>query len=302
MLLRSMLKQKSSWRLQLQRILDFEASSVSHEPQVQGISEVEIEIMDEAQAAQEFGFHPLTEQDLTQTILDNKRDISHVEHRLLLSSAPESTNDVRTHRMQAFGWDVVQRVHGGVMEFACTKRFHGLNMLDVMQKTWANGMRLDDFKKVKAETRRLQALQRINSNAYVFARDVFSPSDISTFRSVFVRFLVETAKPITPDSGPTLTGKGYMLGTESITIDCPRCLLAEDSHGRLAWASVTLSIETLDVVDHITGETYQQIRWVGRTDYCSEEHAQRNASDTIQSMLRWELLVIAPALKLTSLA
>ncbi|KAG6615963.1 Obg ATPase 1 [Phytophthora cinnamomi] len=189
MLLRSMLKQKSSWRLQLQRILDFEASSVSHEPQVHGISEVEIEIMDEAQAAQEFGFHPLTEQDLTQTILDNKRDISHVEHRLLLSSAPESTNDVRTHRMQAFGWDVVQRVHGGVMEFACTKRFHGLNMLDVMQKTWANGMRLDDFKKVKAETRRLQALQRINSNAYVFARDVFSPSDISTFRSVFVRFL-----------------------------------------------------------------------------------------------------------------
>ncbi|KAG2778115.1 hypothetical protein PC129_g15162 [Phytophthora cactorum] len=53
------------------------------------------------------------------------------------------------------------------------------------------------FKTVKAETSRLEILPILNSNAYVFVRDVDSPSDISIFRSVFVHFLVEATKQFT---------------------------------------------------------------------------------------------------------
>ncbi|EGZ06386.1 hypothetical protein PHYSODRAFT_353102 [Phytophthora sojae] len=303
LLLQSMLKQKAAWRLQLQRIIDFEASSVHHEPQLQGVPEVVIEVMDELQAAREFGFQPLTEQDLTQIIMDNERYVSHVKNRLLSVGAQR---ELRTRCMQAFGWDIVQRVEDSVLEFVYTKRFHGLNVLDVMKKSWTNGLILEEFKKVKTETRHLQALQRVNSNAFVLARDVFSPSDISTFRSVFVRFLVEAAKDIAVESGPASSGEvvvgtGYILGTQSVDPGCPRPPSMEELSGKLAWADLSLSIEAFDVVNSVTGESYQQISWVGRTDYCSEEHARRNASDTLQGMLHWEVLVIAPALKLVSI-
>ncbi|GMF55129.1 unnamed protein product [Phytophthora fragariaefolia] len=300
LLLQCLLQQKAAWILQLQRIVDFEATDIFSEPQIQEAPKVAVEIIDEHQAAQEFGFQPLTEQDLTQSILDNKRRINHVESRLLRSTLDISSEHSRTNRMQAFGWDIVQRVDGGIMEFVYTKSFHALDILNVMQKTWTNGMTLEEFKKVKAETYRLQALQRINSNAYVFTRDVFSPSNISTFRSVFVRFLVEATKEVslnTPESKHTVIGTGYVLGTQSVTINCP---LAENADGRLAWAELALAIEAFDVVNPNTAETYKHIRWLGRTDYCSEEHAQRNASDTLQGMLRWEMQVIAPALNLVT--
>ncbi|GMF13987.1 unnamed protein product [Phytophthora lilii] len=270
--LQTLLKQKIAWKHQLQRILDFEASSVVPSSHVVDLS---VQSIDEVQAAEELGFQLLSEWDLTRTILDNKRDIHHVETRLLLD--PE-LDDARMHRMEAFGWDIVQRVEGGIMEFVCTKAFCGLNVHDIMQKTWSNGMSLAEFKKVKAETRRLQTLQQLIPNAYVLVRDVGSPSDISIFRSVFARFLIEATKEL----DAPLTSSGYLLGRQSVSTHSPRCLLAEESRGGLAWADLSLAIEAFDIVNVITGERYQQVRWIGRTDYCSEEHALRNASDTLQ--------------------
>ena len=108
----------------------------------------------------------------------------------------------KTRRMQTFGWDIVQRVEGSIMECIFTKQFTGLDVTELMQKTWVNDMRLDRFKKVKCETSRLEVLQQINLNAYVLSHDVISPTDdISTFRSVIVRVLIETSKMI-----PTTTG------------------------------------------------------------------------------------------------
>ncbi|KAE8888613.1 hypothetical protein PF003_g27375 [Phytophthora fragariae] len=231
--------------------------------------------------------------------------------------------------MQTFGWDVVQKVEGSVMECVFTKKFRGLNVAELMQKTWANDMRLDRFKKVKCEMSRLEVLQQINPNAYVLGRDVISPTDdISTFRSVFVRFLIETSRkipassesmatptyvdasclstpPLSPGSDseteePMLEATGYVLGTQSVDIDGSH--LQDDTDEKLAWAHLSLSIEFLNVVNPVTGEEYQQLRWTGRTDYRGEEHAHRNAGDTLQGMLRWELLTIAPAVNLVSLS
>ncbi|EEY60842.1 uncharacterized protein PITG_13587 [Phytophthora infestans T30-4] len=119
LLLRSMPKQKAAWTLQIQRVLDFEASSLAAAQKFQSNVDVPLDTVDEVQAEEELGFHPLTEWDLTRTILDNKRDIRHVESRL---NPPSGLVDKPTHRMQAFGWDIIQRVEGSVMEFVFLKK------------------------------------------------------------------------------------------------------------------------------------------------------------------------------------
>ncbi|KAL4166643.1 hypothetical protein KRP22_013898 [Phytophthora ramorum] len=158
------------------------------------------------------------------------------------------------------------------MEFVFTKKLTGLNVLEVIHKTWFNNLELEKFRK------------------------------IAIFRPVFVRFVVEDTRELLvnifgADKSPeTQTGKGYVLGTHSVRADQAHHFSEEELSGKLAWANLALSIGVFDVVDSSTGETNQYVRWAGRTDYCSEEHAQRNASDTLQSLLRWEMFVIAPAL------
>ncbi|ETP46135.1 hypothetical protein F442_07569 [Phytophthora nicotianae P10297] len=299
LLLRSMLKQKAAWTLQIQRVLDFEASSLAATQKFQSAVEVQLDTVDEVQAEKELGFHPLTEWDLTRTILDNKRDIRHVENRL---NPPSGLVDKRTHRMQAFGWDIIQRVEGSVMEFVFLKKFTNLNVLDIMHKTWTNDIQLSRFKTVKAETSRLEVLQQMNPNAYVFVRDVDSPSDISIFRSVFVHFLVEATKEFSCSDGSTLTGTGYVLGTQSVAVDYPSDSIHRDEAGRkIAWADLALTTEAYDVENAMTGEKYQQVVWAGRTDFCTEEDVQRNAADTLQGLLRWKMKIITSVLNLTSL-
>ncbi|GMF34359.1 unnamed protein product [Phytophthora lilii] len=212
--LKAEIQQQAAWKINLSRILQscmevdgprwaqqFQQPSLGGE----AVLRMKLDERDEFEAAEEFGFHPLTDLGLTQVILENSRTISRVQSRLLIPSSFDTDGGARTRRIQTFDWDMVQRVHGSIMECVFTKRFHGLNVAELMQKTWANDMRLGEFKKVKGETSRLEVLQQINPNAYVLVRDVMSPTeDISTFRSVFVRFLIETSKTI-PASEATLT-------------------------------------------------------------------------------------------------
>ncbi|KAE8984064.1 hypothetical protein PF011_g20927 [Phytophthora fragariae] len=301
--LKAEIQQQATWKLHLHRILESRPEMdgprwAQHfqQPALGGA-----ELHAQFEAAQVFGFHPLTELDLTRVILDNNRTMGRVQNKLLLSSSLAGEGHFKPRRMQTFGWDVVQKVEGSVMECVFTKKFRGLNVAELMQKTWANDMRLDRFKKVKCETSRLEVLQQINPNAYVLGRDVISPTDdISTFRSVCL-----STPPLSPGSDseteePMLEATGYVLGTQSVDIDGSH--LQDDTDEKLAWAHLSLSIEFLNVVNPVTGEEYQQLRWTGRTDYRGEEHAHRNAGDTLQGMLRWELLTIAPAVNLVSLS
>lgn len=337
--LKAEIQQQSEWKINLSRILQstmemdgprwaqqFQQPSLGGE----AVLRMQLDERDPLEAAEEFGFHALSDLDLTRVILDNSRTISRVQSRLLVPSSFDTDNGARTRRMQTFGWDMVQRVDGDIMECVFTKRFRGINVAQLMQKTWANDMRLGEFKKVKGETSRLEVLQQVNPNAYVLVRDVMSPTeDISTFRSVFVRFLIETSKKIpaseasstpgvidasAPSTPPQyvdsdsdsdelmLEATGYVLGTQSFDTDYSRNPREEDVRNKVAWAHLSLSIEFLNVVNPVSGEEYQQLRWSARTNYCGPDHAQRNASDMMQGMLRWELLVIAPALNLVSLS
>ncbi|GMF31405.1 unnamed protein product [Phytophthora lilii] len=338
--LKAEIQQRSTWKLHLYRILESRPemdgprwAQQFQQPALGGAEALRMQLdrLDEYEAAQVFGFRPLTELDLTRFILDNNRTMGRVQNRLLSPSSLTGEGRTRPRRMQVFGWDVVQKVEGSVMECVFTKKFKGLNVAELMQKTWANDMRLDRFKKVKCETSRLEVLQQINPNAYVLGRDVISPTDdISTFRSVFVRFLIETSRripastesistptyvdascpstpPLSPGSDsecedPMLEATGYVLGTQSVDVGGSHLQEDGEHDDKLAWAHLSLSIEFLNVVNPATGEEYQQLRWTGRTDYRGEEHAHRNAGDTLQGMLRWELLTIAPALNLVSLS
>ncbi|KAG7378413.1 hypothetical protein PHYPSEUDO_010113 [Phytophthora pseudosyringae] len=337
--LKAEIQQQAAWKSALARVLQSTMevdgprwAQQFQQPSLGGdaVLRMRLDERDQLEAAEEFGFHPLTDFGLTQVILENSRTISRAQSRLLVPSSFDTDDGARTRRMQSFGWDMVQRVHGNIMECVFTKKFRGLNVAQLMQKTWANDMRLGEFRKVKGETSRLEVLQQVNPNAYVLVRDVTSPTeDIATFRSVFVRFLIETSKRIpvskatfaptcidasAPSTPPQyadsdsdsdellLEATGFVLGTQSCDTDYSRNPREEDVRKKVAWAHLSLSIEFLNVMNPVTGDEYQQLRWSGRTDYCGPEHAQRNASDMLQGMLRWELLVIAPALNLFSLS
>ncbi|KAG7381672.1 hypothetical protein PHYPSEUDO_005771 [Phytophthora pseudosyringae] len=248
LLLQTMLKQKTAWR-----VLDFEISSLAAAQRSLRAVNVQLDTMDDVQAEEELGFYPLTEWGLTQR------------------------NGVRLHEKVYHS----QRTH----------------------KTWTNDIQLARFKIVKAETSRLQVLQQMNLNAYVFVRDVDSPSEISIFRSVFEHFLVEAFTEFPDSNGDSLTGTGYVLGTQSVATECRPSLSIErdDADRKIAWVDLALTTEAYDVENPTTGEKYQQVVWAGRTDYRPEQDAQRNAADTLQGLLRWELKIVAPALNLKSL-
>ncbi|OWZ14969.1 hypothetical protein PHMEG_00011475 [Phytophthora megakarya] len=338
--LKSEIQQQATWKLNLSRVLQSRHevdgprwAQQFQQPALGGeaVLRMQLDILDEFDAREEFGFHPLSDLNLTHVILENSRTIARVQSRLMIPSSSDTDYGARTTRMQAFGWNMVQRVQGQIMECVFTKKFYGLNVADLMQKTWANDMRLGEYKKVKGETCRLEVLQQVNPNAYVVGRDVVSPTeDIATFRSVYVRFLIETSRRLPASNGsmtiptcidanaPTtppqyadsdseceevmLEAKGFILGTQSIGTDYTRIPREKDIGNKVAWAHISLSIEFLNVVNPVTHEVYQQLRWSGRTDYCGPHHAIRNASDMMQGLLRWELLVISPALKLVSLS
>ncbi|KAG6616139.1 CAP-Gly domain-containing linker protein 2 [Phytophthora cinnamomi] len=332
--LKTEIQQQAAWKINLSRVLQscMEMDGPCWAQQFQqpalGGEEVlhmRLDQRDQLDAAMEFGFHPISDLRLTQLILENSRTVSRVQSRLLVPSSLDTAGGARTRRIHSFGWDMIQRVHGNIMECVFTKKFSGLNVAQLMQKTWANDMKLGGFKKVKGETNRLEVLQQVNPNAYVLVRDAKSPTvDISIFRSVFVRFLIETSKRISVSAGtsvPTgidatapstppawdseseeimLEATGYVLGTQSFDTDFSRSPREEDVRNKVAWAHLSLSIEFLNVVNPVTGEEYQQLRWSGLTDHCGPEHARRNMSDMMQGVLRWELLVIAPAVRLVS--
>ncbi|KAG3005126.1 hypothetical protein PC121_g18379 [Phytophthora cactorum] len=302
--LQTLLKQNIIWEHQVQRVVDYDASDIVCATSTQSHTwQLNLDVLDEAQAEKELGFHRLTDWEFTRIILDNKSDTRNIGTRLL-----QRDNSTRIRRMQAFGWEIVQRIEGGVMEFVFTKKFSDLKVHEILQTKLSTDMELERSRKIKAETRRLQVIQWMGPNAFVFVHDVSSTGDIAVFWSVVARFLIEDTRDF-PLNGSDLEdktsglvkGTGYILGTNSVNTDKAQHLSEEALAGKLAWADVALSVGIYDVVDPVSCETCQYVRWAGRTDYCSEEHAQRNASDTLQCMLRWEMLVIAPALNLVSI-
>ncbi|KAG6967188.1 hypothetical protein JG688_00006420, partial [Phytophthora aleatoria] len=249
--LQTLLKQNIIWEHQVQRVVDYDASDIVCATSTQSHTwQLTLDVLDEAQAEKELGFHRLTDCEFTRIILDNKRDTRNVETRLL-----QRDNSTRIRRMQAFGWEIVQRIEGGVMEFVFTKKFSDLKVHEILQTKLSTDMEHERSRKIKAETRRLQVIQRMGPNAFVFVHDVSSTGDIAVFRSVVARFLIEDTRdfPLNgsdlEDKSGLVKGTGYILGTNSVNTDKAQHLSEEALAGKLAWADVALSV---------TGETCQR--------------------------------------------
>ncbi|EGZ15097.1 hypothetical protein PHYSODRAFT_333369 [Phytophthora sojae] len=163
--LKSEIQQQAAWKLHLSRALqscmEMEGphwAQQFQQPALGGeeVLHMRLDLRDQLDAAEQFGFHPLTDLRLTQLILENSRMVVLVP------------------------------------------------------------------------------------NTYVMVRDAKSPTnDISIFRSVFVRFLIETSKKI-PSSKvkPSFDAKYYSRNPSE-----------EDIRKKVAWAHLSLSIGFLNVVN-----------------------------------------------------
>lgn len=305
--LKASIQDQASWKLQLYRVLE----SLSFTGQLDGSTEGTTTAMDvdsggvpttlereEMRAI--YGFSPLSEEEVKDVILDSTRQVQDVQNELLHTQFVKSPRD----RLTVFGWDIRRRMEGNEMAFAFVKRFPNASAYQIMKKTWDADFKLDRFRKIKSETRRLDILQQANANTYVLGRDVRFPDDQVVFRTVYLRFRMETSSdlPSSPSGGVShpLCKNGYVIGTQSINPglahdELPMLPSIED-HERLVWADMTLWMEFFNVTDAASGKDFCEVRWTGKTNYKSETQAYRSAADTLLGLLRWEALAIAPVL------
>ncbi|KAG7378415.1 hypothetical protein PHYPSEUDO_010115 [Phytophthora pseudosyringae] len=333
--LKASIQYQASWKLELRRVmettvaLDEFTASASAPPSP---FPFKLELLNAQEAESVFGFHPLSERDVKDVILQNSRSIKRVQHQLLLgggasqaSSNSDSADDEVADevlgpidRSELFGWDLRRRVRGNDMEFVFTKRFKQLSVSEVMQKAWVNEMHLKGAQMVKYDVQRLEMLQEVNSNAYVLGRDVCSPDEKPVFRTTLLRYRMETTGDVPPNNaslrlladderalGSNLRAAGFVIGTQSLNpaANSGAKLLPEragiEPSARLEWAELAHSIEMLQVSDRVTGEDeYVQVRWAGKNNYGSPFDAHRNAADMVTTLMRWELGTIAPAIQL----
>ncbi|CAI5742876.1 unnamed protein product [Peronospora destructor] len=331
--LKASIQYQASWKLELRRVmettvaLDEFTASVSKPPSP---FPFKLEMMNEQEAESVFGFHPFTERDVKDVILQNTKSVKRVQHQLLSSNIPKLSGDKYDTRLdkgltdnvlgsidqsELFGWDLRRRVRGSDMEFVFTKRFKTLSVLEILQKSWVNGMHLEGAQRVKYDIQRLEMLQEVSTNAYVLGRDVRSPDELPVFRTMLLRYRMETTGTV-PLNGSLLTDEeietnsnlratGFVIGTQSLNpADTSGAKLLPERAGiepsaPLVWAELAQSIEILQVSDRVTGEDkYVQVRWSGKNNYGSTFDAHRNATDVVTTLLRWEFGTIAPAIQL----
>lgn len=302
--LKASIQDQASWKLQLYRVLE----SLSFTGQVDGkaaATPMDVDsgvpsTLEREEMRAIYGFSPLSDEAVKDVILDSTRQVQDVQNELLRSQFIKSPRD----RLTVFGWDIRRRMEGNEMEFAFVKRFPNASAYQIMKKTWDADLKLERFRKIKSETRRLDILQHANANTYVLGRDVRFPDDKAVFRTVYLRFRMETSSelPSSPSGGVShpLCKNGYVIGTQSINPplapgEQPMLPSIED-HERLVWADMTLWMEFFNVKDTASGKDCCEVRWTGKTNYKSETQAYRSAADTLLGLLRWEALAIAPVL------
>ncbi|CAI5719573.1 unnamed protein product [Peronospora destructor] len=310
--LKASIQYQASWKLELRRVmettvtLDEFAASVSKPPSP---FPFKLEMMNEKEAESVFGFHPFTERDVKDVILQNTKSVKRVQHQLLSSNIPKLSGDKYDTRVDK---GLTDKVLGSIdqwnyLDGTCADAFEA--------KSWVNGMHLEGAQMVKYDIQRLEMLQEVNTNAYVLGRDVRSPDELPVFRTTLLRYRMETTGTV-PLNGSLLTDEeietnsnlratGFVIGTQSLNpADTSSAKLLPERAGiepsaPLVWAELAHSIEILQVSDRVTGEDkYVQVRWSGKNNYGSTFDAHRNAADMVTTLLLWEFGTIALAIPL----
>lgn len=277
LLLKATIKAQADWQLNVSRAVDADDERDSSAAQAE---ELELEI-----TRRSFGFRPMAHDGVEQVICQSTEIVRDIHTRLLGIAASSS--------LYVFGWRLDRNIRGTVMEFVLQKQFVNVSALQLMTKTWEDETRLSAYKKVKADTRRLEVLQRVHNDANVIGRDVKQEDDKSVFRTVFLRFRMALGSG---GDSPMPRPKGYVLGTQSMN---PGVHVDVDgTEEPIVWVDMTFWTEFFAETDPVTGEECCRVRWTGKTNYKSEAHAYRNAADVLSGILRWERLHVAPVLSI----
>ncbi|KAJ8523614.1 hypothetical protein ON010_g17505 [Phytophthora cinnamomi] len=123
--LKAEIQHQATWKLNLSRVL--QSCSLTNGPKWaqqfqqpalggEEVLRMQLDTLDAFEAQEEFGFHSLSDLNLTRVILENRRTIARVHSRLLIPSSLDTDFGAKTRRTQTFGWEMVQRVHGNIME------------------------------------------------------------------------------------------------------------------------------------------------------------------------------------------
>lgn len=275
LLLKATIQAQAEWQLHVSRVVDADDERASSAAQAQ---QLELEITRRA-----FGFRPMSN-DCVERVICQSTEIVRDVHARLLGMA------VASPPLYVFGWRLDRSIRGTELEFVLQKQFVNVSALELMTKTWEDETRLSAYKRVKADTRRLEVLQRVHSDAIVVGRDVKHEDDKPVFRTVFLRFRMALG------SGGD-SPKGYVLGTQSM--NHPGVYVNVDGTDEpVVWVDMTFWTEFFAETHPVTGEECCRVRWTGKTDYKSEAHAYRNAADVLSGILRWERLNVAPVLSI----
>lgn len=286
LLLQASIQDQASWQTHIRRVLDADDERAASAAQAQ---ELELEV-----TRRLFGFrHLMTHDCVAHVILESTEIVRDVHARLLGTTFAVEV----APPWYIFGWRLDRLIQGHEVEFVLEKQFINVSAFTLMTKMWENEMNLSDFRKFKADTRRLEVLQRVHDDAIVVGRDVKHEDDTPVFRTVYLRFrMARDAPSINGGQTASAASRGYVLGTQSINSGAS--LDVDGTDEPIVWVDMTFWTEFISERHPLTGEECCRVRWTGKTDYKSEAHAHRNAADVMLGVLRWERLNIAPVLRI----
>ncbi|GLD97922.1 hypothetical protein PINS_up006619 [Pythium insidiosum] len=187
-----------------------------------------------------------------------------------------------------FGWHTRRKIdpETNEMHFEISKVF-ALSADEMTERIWTHSLDLETFRRKGHEMRirRLERLQVVSDNVFVLVREIEHPRDpMIVFRTHLFVFRMRR-------------GDTWVIGQQSInpTVPPPPPPMEEQDEPsvRVIWADMFAFVE-IRPLDESTCE----VRWRGRTNYKSVQHAAENAVRFLTSIIRWEADLMGPLFRL----
>lgn len=218
---------------------------------------------------------------------------------------------------EVLGWQTHRHVdHENQMHFEFTKCFHHLSTRDMVERAWADGVNLEQYKEAhrkNANIRRMDFLQQVHDRLRIIVREIKHPQDNTIFRTHYALFMLETAE-------------GYLFGIQSINPTEQQEQEQEQEQEqdqsepaeKVVWVDASICVEfvrrprvfdnssafTSPLDDTEDNACFRQddceVRWRGKTNYKTPKHAAENALSFLMGILKWENLIAGPRFHLTA--
>ncbi|KAJ0393329.1 hypothetical protein P43SY_002892 [Pythium insidiosum] len=200
--------------------------------------------------------------------------------------APRTFESAQLLVFDVFGWHTRRHINPATneMHFEISKVFP-VSADEMTERSWTSSLDLEAFRRKGHEMRirRLERLQVVSDNVLVLVREIEHPVDPTVvFRTHFLAFRMRR-------------GDTWVIGQQSINPVAPQPPETAPTAERVVWVDVFAGVEVRPL-DEATCE----VRWRGRTNYKSLQHAAENAVRFLTSVVRWEADLMGPLFRLLS--